>query len=133
MEKYEVGQTVWLEPVGHTYKGRDIVETTISKIGRKYLSVEYKFYGSELAFCIEPMLGSGRNAYLIEKNSDHQNWRLCVDKQGLLDRREETALRKEIVAFWYNDRHRNLSLEQLRELAALLERFEKSNSKEEEE
>ena len=130
MEKYEVGQTVWLEPVEFTYKGRDIVETTISKIGRKYLSVEYKFYGSELAFCIEPILGNGCNAYLIEKNSVHQNWRLYFDKQGLLDRREETSLRKEIAAFWYNDRHKKLSLEQLRELAAILERFEKSNSEE---
>lgn len=64
----EVGQKVYLEPTGDNKRySKEIEESRISKIGRKYFTLEDKYYGR---FFIESMTQdggqyiSGYNAYL---------------------------------------------------------------------
>lgn len=64
----EVGQKVYLEPINNNARySKEIKESRISKIGRKYFELEDKYYGR---FFIESMRQdcgqyiSGYNAYL---------------------------------------------------------------------
>ena len=64
----EIGQKVYLEPIGNNARySKEIKESRISKIGRKYFELEEKYYGR---FFIESMSQdcgqyiSGYNAYL---------------------------------------------------------------------
>lgn len=64
----EVGQKVYLEPIGNKARySKEIKESRISKIGRKYFELEDKYYGR---FFIDSMSQDGRqyisgyNAYL---------------------------------------------------------------------
>jgi hypothetical protein len=69
--KIEVGMTVYLKPIGNAARrGTAIIETTVTKVGRKYFEVEQSWTGR---FFIETMYQDGRgyisdyHAYLSVK------------------------------------------------------------------
>lgn len=64
----EVGQKIYLEPIGNNARySKEIKESRISKIGRKYFELEEKYYGRFFIDSMSQDCGqymSGYNAYL---------------------------------------------------------------------
>lgn len=74
--KIEVGMPVYLKPTGNAARrGTAIIETTVTKVGRKYFEVEPPLYGR---FYIEEMCQDGRgyisgyHAYLSVKEIEDE-------------------------------------------------------------
>lgn len=102
----EVGQTIFLEPRGNAARyNKDLIETKISKIGKKYFTVTENWYGR---FYIENLM-QDRGDYMSE-------YRAILDKQQLLDEKEES----ELINF-IKDRLRVFDLPRLRDMKLFIE------------
>ena len=114
MERSEltVGQTVYIEPVGDAVRyGTDIIETKISKIGKKYIETEkfgemYKFNISD-GKQKDTGYGYGYDYILYLSRSEVENKQ---EKGSLLSYFN--------LCNWY---HLNLTLDQLRRIKAIID------------
>ena len=112
----KVGQKVYLEPssVKINRGAPPIVEGTIIRIGRKYYTVrtEHDIH-SEYKFDIES----------LEQRSEYSpDYLFYFDKQELLDEKEIDLLRRKLSRFFeWSGQHKNLTLDQLRRINAILE------------
>ena len=120
MERSEltVGQTVYIEPVGDAVRyGTDIIETKISKIGKKYIETEK--FGEMYKFNIS----DGK-----QKDTGYgygYDYVLYLTKQEIEDKNE----RQELLGDLRYDWHRlNLTLEQLRKIKAIIEEGDSNES-----
>lgn len=107
---FEIGQTVYIEPVCYTTRyGTDIIETKISKIERKYIETEE--FGDRHKFNIsdgtDENRGYGGYGYL-----------LYLTRQEMDDKNERQELLRNLQRDWY---HLNLTLDQLRRIKAIIE------------
>lgn len=121
MERSEltVGQTVYIEPVGDAARyGTDIIETKISKIGKKYIETEkfgemYKFNISD-GKQKDTGYGYGYDYILYLSRSEVENKR---EKGSLLSYFNRCN--------WYR---LNLTLDKLRRIKAIIEELDSNES-----
>jgi ribosome-associated translation inhibitor RaiA len=108
----QVGQTVYLEPVSDA-RSKEIIETKVVKIGRKYFKVENK----RSKFDIGEMRDISDYGY-------GSNWKVYLSKQEIEDKNEKNSIyrsMRELFSYGCND----LSLEQLRQMQKIATQFEK--------
>lgn len=121
MERNElrIGQTVYIEPVGNAARyGTDIIETKISKIGKKYIETEkfgemYKFNISD-GKQKDTGYGYGYDYILYLSRSEVENKQ---EKGSLLSYFN--------LCDWY---HLNLTLDQLRRIKVIVDEGESNET-----
>ena len=121
MERNElrIGQTVYIEPVGNAARyGTDIIETKISKIGKKYIETEkfgemYKFNISD-GKQKDTGYGYGYDYILYLSRSEVENKQ---EKGSLLSYFN--------LCNWY---HQNLTLDQLRRIKVIVDEGESNET-----
>lgn len=113
MERSElsVGQTVYIEPVGNAAKyGTDIIETKISKIGKKYIETEK--FGEMYKFNIS----DGK-----QKDTGYgygYDYILYLTKQEIDDKNEREKLLRNLHYDWYSF---DLTLDQLTRIKVIID------------
>lgn len=114
-----VGQTVYIEPVGNAVRyGTDIIETKITKIGKKYIETEkfgdmYKFNISDGK---QKETGYGYRYDYI----------LYLSRQEVENKQEKESLLSDFnLCNWYR---LNLTLDQLRMIKAIIDEGKKDES-----
>jgi len=103
-----IGTTVYLEPIGNqTGYHNDIVETTVTKVGRKYFEVaEFR-----KKFCLEKMQ---------DVSEYSPNWIVWVSKQDIEDYREVINFYNRFRNLFTHYNTPNLNLQQLRDIDKIL-------------
>lgn len=121
MERNElyVGQTVYIRPAGNAARSnKNIIETKISKIGKKYIETEH--FGDRNKFNIS----DGK-----EKDTGYghgYDYILYLTRQEIEDEKEEGALLSHFnCCNWYRF---NLTLDQLRRVKAIIEERDNNES-----
>lgn len=114
-----VGQTVYIEPVGNAARYRtDIIETKITKIGKKYIETEK--FGDGYKFNIS----DGK-----QKDTGYgygYDYILYLSKQKVENKREKESLLSDFnLCNWYR---LNLTLDQLRMIKAIIDEGKKDES-----
>lgn len=100
--KLEIGQKVYLEPTNaNSYRNREIVETYITKIGRKYIELE----GYYNKFSIED---------LCDVSAYSPSWKLYFSKQEIEDKNERNKILDTLHGIFSTYGVNKLSLNQLR-------------------
>lgn len=106
----EVGQKVYLKPVGNqTRYSKEIKETRISKVGRKYFELEESYYGRFFIKTMNQDCGqyiSGYTCYL--------------SLQEIEDEKEALKLYTEIKKVFSGFSNTDLSLSQLKEINRII-------------
>ena len=100
----QVGQTVYLEPTAYAaHRNKDIVETVVTKVGRKYFEVKNR-----------------RERFNLEKMCEitcyTPSWHIYLSKKEIEDKNEKETLISRLRKLFQNYNNINLSLEQLREI-----------------
>jgi hypothetical protein len=106
----QVGQTVYLEPTGNACRySKTIIETRVSKVGRKYFEVENK-----------------RSKFDLEKMCEVSN--ICSDyavylsAQEIVDKNEKNTIIEILREFFGVYGHsKDLTLEQLKEIQKIID------------
>ncbi len=109
--KLEVGQTVYVQPIGNKRRyTSDIAEAKVSKIGKKYFELE-GYYRER--FYLDSGLNDGRG-YISD-------YHVRLSLQEIEDEKEITELSHFIGdRFQYGQNRDQLSLEQLRKIKAII-------------
>lgn len=113
--KIEVGLPVFLDPCGNNSR-KEIGEFTVKTVGRKYFEVwRDEREASTLKFHLND---------LRQVTNYTPTWKLHFTKQEILDKKEYEKLFGEIKDAFQSMifKTRNFSLEQLREIKAIIER-----------
>ena len=109
------GMTVYLVKCCYRreHDASPFVEAEVVKVGRKYFKVAlFGKYRHEYQFCIED---------LRQKTNDSADYYVHLDKQELLDKREKDKLTGKIRGIFDYRTNHNLTLEQLRQIDAIIE------------
>jgi hypothetical protein len=107
--KIQVGQTVYLEPTGNACRySKEIVETKVIKVGRKYFEVENK----HIKFDIDNM---------CEVSNYCSNWSVYLSRQEIEDKNEKESINRAMRELFGTYGRNNLSLEQLRQIQKITE------------
>lgn len=110
MKKLEVGQTVYVKPIGNAARrSTKIITCKISKVGRKYFELDLNWMGR---FEIESM---------TQDNGDYiSNYACYLSLQEIEDEKELNELYKDIGSCFNSFSAKNYSLKQLRAVKNIL-------------
>ena len=105
--KMKIGQPIYLNPTRYNnYKTEKIIETTVSKVGNKYFTVEYNL----LKFELETMQ---------EVSNYSPQYYAYLSMQEIYDLQEKQNINEELHNL-FNYCQNDLSLSQLREIKKII-------------
>ena len=109
MSKLEVGQKVFIKPMGNAARySKEIKEGVVTKVARKYFWLD-GFYKER--FFIDSMVNDGHGY-----SSDYA---VYLSAQEIEDEREAESLRKEIVKLFEWSSSARLTIDQMRRIIAI--------------
>lgn len=103
-KKLQIGTVVYLEPTGNAVRyNKEIIKTTVTKVGNKYFEVEAKSGKFDLI-------------RMIQVSNYCSDWNVYLSEQEIKDKREIEKIKKELREMFGAYGAIELSLNQLREI-----------------